>query len=326
VTSETNAARAPERCYEQPVTLIPIALDINKAQISGLAWYGDHLIILPQYPNWQGTPGDGQVEVLMRGSICDFLDGKSDASVTPRHVPLLTEGLDKKIKGFEGFEAIVVTGDKVYLTVEAEPDEANMAGYVVAGTIAPDMSEIRLDPGMLVEIPPQAQVENASYETLVLVGDKLMALYEANGVNVNPNPIAYLFDLSLNPLGSLPFPNVEYRITDATPADAEGRFWAMNYFWPGDTRDYRPGPDPLVTKYGKGPTHTHYGACERLVQLRYTPQGIVLTDTPPIQLQLLDVTHSRNWEGLVELDGRGFLIITDEFPETLLGYVAAPST
>lgn len=48
-----------------------------------------------------------------------------------------------------------------------------------------------------------------------------------------------------------------------------------------------------------------------------------VTNTPPIQLQLIDGV-SRNWEGLVRLDERGFLLITDEFPETILAFVAKP--
>ena len=54
---------------EQPVLLIPLALDITDAEISGLAWAGDELIILPQYPNWQKTPGDGMVMALSKAEI-----------------------------------------------------------------------------------------------------------------------------------------------------------------------------------------------------------------------------------------------------------------
>ena len=45
-----------------------------------------------------------------------------------------------------------------------------------------------------------------------------------------------------------------------------------------------------------------------------------LTDTPPILLRL-DASVGRNWEGIARLGDRGFLIATDKFPETLLGFV-----
>jgi hypothetical protein len=44
---------------------------------------------------------------------------------------------------------------------------------------------------------------------------------------------------------------------------------------------------------------------------------------PPIQLELIDDLHPRNWEGLVRLDPHGFLLATDTYPETLLAFVPA---
>ena len=308
---------------EQSVRLIPLALDIDKAQISGLAWHGDNLVILPQYPNWRGTPGDGCVQVLDRSAISAFLYGVSDNPVAPREVPLITSGLEASIPGFQGYEAIAIVGDRVFVTIEAEPERhKTMLGYIVAGTVEADLSAIRLHPETLVSIEPQAQVPNASYETLVYAGDKLIAIYEANGVNVNPRPEAYVLDLSLKHVGTVPFPHLEYRITDATPADEQGRFWAINFYWPGDKGDYTPGPDRISERWGMGATHARTGAVERLVQFQYTESGITLVDRPPIQLRLLDADHTRNWEGLVPFGDEGFLIITDEFPETLLGFVS----
>jgi hypothetical protein len=46
-------------------------------------------------------------------------------------------------------------------------------------------------------------------------------------------------------------------------------------------------------------------------------------DGPPIQMELTS-DDARNWEGLVRLDERGFLIMTDKFPETILGFVTMP--
>jgi hypothetical protein len=56
-------------------------------------------------------------------------------------------------------------------------------------------------------------------------------------------------------------------------------------------------------------------------------EGIIPSATPPIYLQLLPGGISRNWEGVVryqdgELDG--FLLVTDEFPTTMLGFVPRP--
>jgi hypothetical protein len=163
-----------------------------------------------------------------------------------------------------------------------------------------------------------------SDESLVVYGGRLLTLYEANGANVNPAPVAHLFHAApLEPAGTLPFPNVEYRVTDATAPDDEGRFWAINYLWPGDVEKLRPAPDPIAAEHGTGATHREETTVERLVEFRITPEGIVRTETPPIWLQL-ETKVSRNWEGVVRLDDRGFLLVTDTFPETLLAFVPLP--
>jgi hypothetical protein len=66
---------------------------------------------------------------------------------------------------------------------------------------------------------------------------------------------------------------------------------------------------------------------ERLVEFQLSHAGIVLVDRPPIQLELPDNLLGmigRNWEGLVRLDERGFLLATDTFPGTILAFVPTP--
>jgi len=63
---------------------------------------------------------------------------------------------------------------------------------------------------------------------------------------------------------------------------------------------------------------------ERLIPLCYADGRLNLADRAPIQLQLVDAETSRNWEGIERLDDRGFLLVTDKFPGTELGFVAAP--
>jgi hypothetical protein len=38
----------------------------------------------------------------------------------------------------------------------------------------------------------------------------------------------------------------------------------------------------------------------------------------------LDVGDGRNWEGIVRFGDRGFLLATDKFPITMLGYITIP--
>ncbi|MCP4535620.1 MAG: hypothetical protein GY832_00565 [Chloroflexi bacterium] len=307
---------------EQPVTVIPLTepLSKKKAEVSGLAWYGDYLIILPQYPDFFTSEGDGFLFALPKADILAFLDGTTSDPLDPIQIPFVAPGLSEQIDGFEGYEAIAFVGDKVYLTIEAEPDLP--IGYLLAATISPDLGELAVDVTNLVEIQSQSESSNKAEEALLATGDTVITIYEVNGVALNTSPVAHIFDANLTALDTIPFPNIEYRITDATELDGDDRFWAINYFYTGGD-DLLPETDPLAETYGQGSTHTRRDGVERLVEFQYTESGIILVDGPPIQLELLR-KDERNWEGLVRLDDRGFLLMTDKFPDTILGFVAAP--
>jgi hypothetical protein len=156
---------------------------------------------------------------------------------------------------------------------------------------------------------------------MLIVDDRILTFYEVNGAGLVPIHVANVFDFDLNFVETISFPTIEYRVTDAALATGSD-FWVINYFFPGD-EDLKPASDPLAEKFGRGPTHSQFETVERLVQMRYSPNGIVLANTPPIQLTLL-ADNSRNWEGLVLLDELGFLMATDKFPETILAFVAMP--
>lgn len=307
---------------ESPIIAIPLAGPAAQAnaEISGMAWSGDTLVLLPQYPERFGEE-DGAVFTIPKAEILAFLDGSSTQPITPRLIPFFAPGLQQKIKGFEGFEAIAFDGARVCMTIEASP--GTMIGYLVCGEVSPELAEIRLDTNTLAEIPPQAALENMSDETLLIAGERLATIYEANGANVNAAPVAHLFDFNLQAQGTISFPNIEYRITDATPPDASGRFWAINYFFTGDTK-LKPAADPLAARFGEGVTHAQTLSVERLVEFQFTESGIALADTPPIALELLANGDERNWEALARLDQRGFLLATDKFPETILAFVVYP--
>jgi hypothetical protein len=231
------------------------------------------------------------------------------------------------VPGFDGFEAVAFAGDDVYLVIESETDTEAMRGYLVKGTVAGTQPELQitLDLEHLVEIPGQTEWENMSYESLFVVGDQVVTVYEANGdeanggVMVNEEPQAWVFNQNLEQVGSTPFAAVDYRLTDATALDENDQFWAINYFFPGE--DFlNADVDPIADEYGKGPTHSQFPQVERLIELQYTETGITVVDVAPIQLELLG-EDARNLEGIARLDDRGLLVATDEFPQTILGFV-----
>ena len=321
-SATTTSAVAEIAVREVPLTG-PLAQP--RAEVSGMAWYGDHLILLPQYPDFAIKEGDGAVFALPKADLLAFLDGTREGPLEPVPIVFVAPDLASQIDGFEGYEAIAFLGDQAFLTIEAKTADG-MRGYLVSGRMAPDLSSLILNPATRTEIVSQPEVGNKSEEALLVAGDRLVTIYEVNGAAINPSPVAHLFDMQLAPAGTIPFPHVEYRITDATAVDGEGRFWAINYFFPGDT-ELLPAGDPLAERYGQGPSHAQSETVERLVEFQFSHSGIVLADRPPIQLELLDTILGglgRNWEGLVRLDDLGFLVATDLFPETILAFVPAP--
>ncbi|MEW5940611.1 MAG: hypothetical protein AB1750_13155, partial [Chloroflexota bacterium] len=217
-------------------------------------------------------------------------------------------------------EAIGFRGDRVFVTVEAG-EGTDMRGYLVGGTISADASEITLDTSNVAEIPLPFPSENHTDEALIVTDDSVLTFFELNGADLNTAPAAQVFDFDLNNTGTLSFPHLEYRVTDAALA-SDGNLWVVNYFFPGDT-DMLPKSDPLAEKYGEGATHAQQDQVERLVELHLGVNGITLTEMAPIQLVLSD-SDARNWEGLVLLDDRGFLLVTDKFPSTILAFVELP--
>jgi hypothetical protein len=210
---------------EAPVIEIPLSEPLQQpsAQVSGLAWYGETLILLPQYPDFSLREGDGAVYALHRADLLAALDGTGPGPLQPIPVPFVAPGLAEQVDGYEGYEAIAFLGDRVFLTIEADTARG-MRAYLVAGEMAPDLSRLTLDTATLTEIPPQSVSANKSDEALLVAGDRLVTIYEANGAAITPSPVAHLFDLRLAPAGTVPFPQIEYRITDATTLDGEGRF------------------------------------------------------------------------------------------------------
>jgi hypothetical protein len=297
------------------IELIGPAADAN-AELSGLAWSGDTLLLLAENPNRYAADGSaGMFFALDKAAILAYLEADDPAPLEPRPVPLIGPGITS-LAGFDGFEAAVFMGDRAFLVIEARLDDGTTFGYLVGGTADPGLSAITLDLAHIVELPSQTDWRNMGYEGVFVAGETIGVIYEANGAGVNPNPRALWFDADLNPLGETDFPPVPFRVTDVA-ADSDGIYWAMNERFPG----FGPDEDDLAALQAtEGPTHRLFPQTERL--LAFTIQAetrlITLADRTPVYLKLAGPLP-RNWEGLARLDDRGFLLVTDEFPLVAVG-------
>ncbi len=306
---------------EQSVIALPLAgpMATPEAEVSGMAWYGDNLVILPQYPERFALGNLPQVFVLPKSTIVETLEG-DPKGLDPLPVPLIAPDFRQHIPGFQGFEAIGFAGDRVFLTIEADTG-GSVRGYLIGGQVIGTLDRLEIDPETIVAIPSRSGLGNMAEEALIVTDDAVLTLHEVNGAALNASPVAHRFSLDLVPLGTIPFPALEYRVTDATSLDETGEFWVMNYFFPGD-RNLKPDQDPLIETYGVGPTHSKQETVERMVALRYEGNRITRLDAPPKLLALEQA--GRNWEAIVRLDDQGFLVMTDKFPDTIFGFVGHP--
>ena len=171
----------------------------------------------------------------------------------------------------------------------------------------------------LKEIPLPMNIKNMGFESIFEYKNQIVTLFEANGSNIYVEPKAIAFNKELSEYNFIEFENLEYRLTDVSRVDNRGRFWAINFFWPGEEKRLKPGYDEILEKTKKGKTHSTYKHVERLIEFQIKNNSITRTTADPIQLELNQ--ESRNWEGLVRLDRTGFLVIVDEYPRTILAFV-----
>ena len=320
----------PDASISQPVMeevevvplKIPERIQAASFEYSGLGWFGDYLVLLPQFP--QGKDFDREA-ALFTIAKKDLLLAVEDPTIElpVRDVPIFNSDLRDKIKGFEGFESILFVEQEVYLTVESHGGNP-MMGYLIKGVVEGELESITLDPNSLVELEPLSSAENATFEAITYWDGSLYVIYEHNSKQSDAQPLAYQFDLGLEFMQEIAFPIMDYRITDATMSDPSGKFWVVNYFFPGDTH-LAVEQDALISQYGQGATHASNQPVERLVQLQIEKDEILRVDQAPIYLKLLGFNIARNWEGVVMLDELGFLLITDSFPNSQLGFCSISS-
>ena len=326
----SNAGLA-DRVEEIEVQYIPLAppLDRPKAQISSMTWCGGNLLLLPERP-WFEVAEDNPdpesaiatfVYQLSREQIDNYLSGKQSEPLIATKIKLEENGVRKKIKHFDGYEAIACSADKVWLSIETEISEKVIETNIVGATLSGrgDKKKISINPSTLYRIESQSGIENYSDEALLLDGNNLVSIHEANNTRRDTPSFATRINVSTGARTKLPFPPISFRITDATKLNREGYFWGINYAWSGEKKWFTEA-DTLSEKYGLGETHKLEKSVERLVQFRLLGDSIERIEQAPIQLQLTQ-EDGRNWEGIVRYADKGLLLITDQHPRTLLGFV-----
>ncbi|MFA8342420.1 MAG: hypothetical protein ACEPO8_05555 [Rhodothermaceae bacterium] len=318
VENKNNLKIVEEYGYQE----IKLSGDVSEkySEISGLAWHNDDLFFVTQYP---GNYAEGEEGVLWKVSKQEIYKAIENPEITlaPKEVKLNTNGMGDVINSRgSGLEAIVFDGETVYLSIE-NSDRNGTNGIIVKGELNNEKNEITLLPESAVKIEHEVNISNFAEETLTQTKDHVISIFEGNGKEVYPNSKAHLISKKTGEITKIPIEHLEYRVTDATELDENGNFWVINFLYPGEKTKLKLCPDTLVAKFGIGKTHNENEQVERLVEFNFDGEKLQLTETPPIQLKLEKDSKSNNWEGIVRLDDKGFLLITDYYPGTKLVFV-----
>ena len=155
---------------EGEILEIPLPAPINsaEAEISGMDWYEDQLVLLPQYPSRFEIDGFGSLFMIEKSDIQDYINNPNGDPIQIERVKFDDGGISEQLKGFEGFESIAFHGDHFYVTVETKPG-ASMLGYVYRGSIDQDMNVMTIEPEVYQAIKPQAWFANASEEAILII-------------------------------------------------------------------------------------------------------------------------------------------------------------
>ena len=306
-----------EQTLERTPTLLKIGGPMKNSdeEISGMDWYNDNLILLPENLN-------GYVFAIKKTELDSRINGNDTTTIFPEQIKFNTPNYKELVPGFDSFEAIAFRGYEVYLTIEIRFVDS-MSCLLARGHIDEKTLEITVPEQNLTVIDVPTFVDNMSYESLVVDKNRVIAIFEANGDSLIKAPYALSINSSANDIKKYPLSSINYRIADATKIDKNNRFWVINYFFPGDRKVLKPSNDILASKYGNGPSHSRSNRVERLIEYEIKNGKISLTKSAPIEIELEGEKTSRKWEALARYGNEGFLIATDKYPKphTLLAFL-----
>ena len=328
----SGAQRPRTRGPDEPVPVLGLCLAGEAAargnEYSGLAWHGDELFLLPQWSprglaRARAQPGFTRPWLyrIPGARIRAWVDGRDRAPIAPERVPFDLLDLPGD-PDYQGFEALAFDGDRAALLVE-RGDRDRMSGLIVTARLDPARGLVLDRDALTLDVP--ARSDNHAFEALTRVDGAWLALFELNGLDTScATPAVRVGERGAAPL-AVAVEALPYRVTDATAVDAARRFWVTQYSYRdvGDTAECERSIRAAQCFREAVDCDPRGGATrsvERLLELR--DDGAAVRATGRV-IPLIREARARNWEGVARLDDRGFVVVTDEWPRTVLGFVPA---
>lgn len=306
--------------------IIPLPKKINGLgeEYSGMAKYGGRVYLLPQYGDHKtlikrnNLKGEFLIYSLLADSIGRVIDGKDTAlsAYKALRVINLDKLPDSVANEYEGFEAISIVNNTMYLAIESDDSYKNC--YLLKARLDTTNNIVTVDPLHIIKLKRPVLIYNAGFESLTWLPHekKLLAYYEYNGEPDGGQ--GFLIDSSFTQAPqAIKTPQLYFRITDITATDKD-EIYGINYFWNGDYKYYLDNerlnhqeenikntiPD-LRDSLVKDPDYLKKqpATYARIVMLknRKAKQWQQVRSFPGLKL---------NWEGIV-LYRKGALVVTD---------------
>jgi len=219
---------------------LPAAIASVDEEFSGITIYQNRLYLLPQYGSNKETKleEDFFIYSIKTDSINRVLLHKDSEltafkSISVKNLNLLPNSIKKS---YQGFEAITIVNNQVFMAIETE-DSSDYC-YILKGTFNIAKTELVIDAAHFITLPRYPYIENAGFESLTWLPKekKLLAVYEFNAIKGGGT--GYLLDASFKtkPV-AVKTPYAYFRITDIA-SNATDKIYAVNYHWNGDYKQY----------------------------------------------------------------------------------------
>lgn len=298
--------------------VIPLSLPAEMAwydhQFSGLVIHGSKLLLLSE-----SRVQDGATALMYAIRLSHLEKKMKDTSFSLPFEKFLIHNLSdlytemkNRHQEYEGLEAVAVTSNDIYFSVETTTPSDSC--YLLKGAI--NDTAIVLQNNFLLAVPKPvdsngAHIYNASYESIAIAGKQLYSFFEYNYFGDKNFVRAIALPASIEKgaeILSCPIEKLPFRITDVTPTIAH-HFTGINYFFKGGGKDevYRV---PLTDTVNDNLIHTATGYRNYCRLVDIACNGTEFTWKPLWQFP--EEYTGYNWEGIAAYK-KGYFLINDKY-------------
>jgi hypothetical protein len=301
---------------------LPAELKKGALQISGLYAHAGKIYLLGEHDKDANDPSQ-HIFSIDSNEISRSL---TDANYVIRYHTLKIKNLDwalyemgKKNESFDGLEAMVISNDTFYFSVETNWKNSQYC-FLIRGRLTGN--SIELDTNYLLPLKrPEdniiKHVYNSGFEGLTLVDNYIYAFFEFNYFTDSAFNNVLRINTKSNEIDSINIRKpIPFRITDITNEN-DSTFYAINFFYNGTKEQiYRENLLPeerALIALNTGDTN-NFKNFARIIKMHkkgnafsWEPVGNFPENTLP------EVNYTAwNWEGIARFRN-GFLVINDQY-------------